>query len=272
MTKLAISNIAWRSDENEAVLELLRGYGVDAVEVAPGKLFADPAAVNDHEVIDQRTAFEDKGFRIVAVQALLFGHPELMLFREEEVCRRTIVHLKKMVRLGASLGASVLVFGSPRNRSVGDGDRKQAWSRAVEVFGELGAAATESGVTFCIEPNSTRDGCDFINTVAEAVELVKEVNHPGFGLHIDAGVMTGNEESYTEALSAGVPFAKHFHISEPSLKPIENVAAHKELGKRLRESGYARNISIEMRGPEEGSSLPNIERAVNIALEAYLHA
>ena len=40
--KFAISNIAWDADEDEAMVVLLHRFGVNAIDIAPGKYFPDP--------------------------------------------------------------------------------------------------------------------------------------------------------------------------------------------------------------------------------------
>ena len=42
--RLAISNIAWEVADDAAVADLLQHYQIDAIDVAPGKYFPDPAA------------------------------------------------------------------------------------------------------------------------------------------------------------------------------------------------------------------------------------
>ena len=73
--RLAVSNIGWTEAEDATILPRLRDAGADAVEVAPGRIFADVsgATVAQAEAVgaDYRTA----GLPIVSMQALLFGRP-----------------------------------------------------------------------------------------------------------------------------------------------------------------------------------------------------
>ena len=41
--RLAISNIAWETTEDEVIAELLARFDVDAIDIAPGKYFPEPA-------------------------------------------------------------------------------------------------------------------------------------------------------------------------------------------------------------------------------------
>ncbi|UUZ52764.1 hypothetical protein LP419_26580 [Massilia sp. H-1] len=48
--RLSISNIAWELADDEAVAALLRARSIDAIDIAPGKYFPDPAAATDADI------------------------------------------------------------------------------------------------------------------------------------------------------------------------------------------------------------------------------
>ncbi|NBK98115.1 MAG: DUF1967 domain-containing protein [Erysipelotrichia bacterium] len=49
-----------------------------------------------------------------------------------------LVYLKKIIDLAQKLDVKVLVFGSPKNRFIGNMDRNEAYQIAIEFFKELG--------------------------------------------------------------------------------------------------------------------------------------
>ena len=55
----------------------------------------------------------DRGVSVVALQALLFGRPDLVLFESPERRSATLDYLEGVLRLASWLGAGPLVFGSP---------------------------------------------------------------------------------------------------------------------------------------------------------------
>src|SRR5690606_19845978 len=110
--RLSISNIAWDVEEDPAVADLLRGLGIDAIDIAPGKYFSRPANATDVEIEAVRRAWEDRGISIVGMQALLFGTEGLNLFGPASVQEAMLAHLAVVCRIGAGLGATWLVFGS----------------------------------------------------------------------------------------------------------------------------------------------------------------
>jgi sugar phosphate isomerase/epimerase len=250
--KVAVSNIAWPREQDAAAADVLRELGVSGVEVAPTKVWPQPLAATDAEIDGYRQFWTDHGFEIVAAQALLFGRPELTLFESAETARKTLDYLRGVVRLCARLGAGALVFGSPKNRRVGNGSPHKARLAAVEFFTRLGELAAAEGTTIVMEANPPEYGADFVTRAAEAVELVKAVNHPGFRLHLDTGCMTLANDPIGATLDAGFSLMRHFHVSEPNLDPpgTSGKVGHPAFAAELTRRGYSHWVSLEMREPK----------------------
>src|SRR5262249_42723693 len=139
---------------------------------------------------------------------------------------------------------------------------------AVDFFRRAGAAAASRGVMLCIEPNPRAYGCDFVNSSAEARDLIARVDSPGFGLHLDAGAMTLQGEPPTAIAEDGLP--KHFHISEPRLAPLGGGAVdHRAFALALRRGGFDGWCSIEARRPEHGSALATLAANLEVAMAGY---
>ena len=245
--KLAMSAIAWEPPDDDAAAAILREHGFAGVELAPTKIFPRPDAATDAEVAACRRAWEGRGLRIVAMQALLFGRPELTVFGAAQEC--TLEYLTGVARLGGRLGAGALVFGSPRNRARGALPAAEAWRSAVQFFRELGTAATAAGTCVCIEPNPPRYGADFITTSEEALRLVEEVASPGFGLHLDAACALLAGEDFPARLRASAHMLRHVHLSEPDLAPVHEGGTLDlpAISAALREAGYSGWVSVEMK-------------------------
>ncbi len=258
--KLALSNIAWPRSADAEVAKAMKDAGVAGIEIAPTAIWDEPLKAGAAARRELRTWWEGRGIRIVALQALLFGHPELTVFGSEKERRATLDYLGGMMDLAASLGAVPMVFGSPRNRLVGGLDPAEAWRIAEDFFRSAGERAAERGVALCIEPNPTAYGCDFVTNTDEGVELVRRVRSTGFGLHLDGGAITLNHESAKQALSAARPWLRHFHASEPNLVPFGTGGTdHAALARALRAIGYDGWVSVEMRATE--NALEDVRRA-----------
>jgi D-psicose/D-tagatose/L-ribulose 3-epimerase len=270
--RLAVSNIAWPSGEDEAVARVLGEGGAEGVEVAPTKVWPRPLEASADDVRGYRDSWERRGFRVVALQALLFGRPELVLFEGESVRRRTVEYLTGMIDLAAALGAEAMVFGSPKNRLSAGKPREDVDAIAVASFRALGDHAARRGLAFCIEANPTAYGCDFVTTTAEAIDLVRRVGSEGFGLHVDSGGMALAGEDPAKVLSGQVVNWRHLHVSEPYLAPIGREGVdHRAFARAARQLGFDRWASIEMKETtDKGHWVDAIRESLDHARQFYV--
>ena len=267
--KLAISNLAWSSLDDEVIARLLQSMGITGVELAPTKIWEDPLAVSDAEVDDYRELWKSYGIEVVAIQSLLFGRPDLQLFGSVNARADTLEYLVQMTRLAGRLGTTAMVFGSPKNRLRGELTELAAARIATPFFRTLAETAAENGVAFCLEPNPARYGADWIITTADALTLADAVDHEGFGINADTGGMTLSGEDPATAIEACAAAVRHFHISEPDLAPIgASGVNHSLFAAALARVNYSGWRSIEMREPLPGSG-GSLSTAIAAACQNY---
>jgi sugar phosphate isomerase/epimerase len=262
--RLSVSALAWKPEEEDLALALLKKEGVSLVEHIPGRLMGTPRA--------ERAWFEHRGLHLVAFQALLYGTKDLHLFRSEPSRRDLFSHLARLCRLARDLGVQALVFGSPRNRSIDESSmsRVQAHQLAREFFAEIGKAASSDGTRLCLETNPSSYGCNFLTRTPETIEFIRGVGSPGIRLNLDLGAISINREDPRKLVEEALDILGHVHISEPDLKPVgslpETHPAHHRLARSLRDGGYDGIISIEMTRPPQGDGLA---QAIRFVKEAY---
>ena len=269
--KIALSNIAWDRSEDLAIAELMQANSVVGLDVAPGKLADNPLTIDAREIAEYIDFWKTNDVQIVGMQSMLYGHPELRLFADSEARQQTSDYLKAIILLAERLGVGPMVFGSPKNRQIGDMAYDEAFESAAEFFSDIADFAHEHSTTLCLEPNPVQYSCDFINTTEEALTLVKRVNHPGFRLHLDSAIMTMNGENIESALSDAIDWLAHFHISEPQLGVVkaDGEVNHKVFAENLRSLGYDQWISIEMRGGWTAPDAESIEEALKFVTQIY---
>lgn len=265
---LAISNIAWNNDESDAVLDILKNHGINAIEVAPAKIVNDVQAFSDDEVISYRKKMNNAGISISSMQALLFGGPSGNIFSKENESNAIQSHLSKVIHMAGLLGAGKLVFGSPKNRLRNDIPFSQAIDIAAKFFYPLAVQAKNVGTMLCVEPNPTYYGCDFVINSKEALELKNHVNHLGFGIHLDlAGLRLSNEDIYNTILNLNEKI-EHFHISEKDLAPIGiDIETHNLACRALQHIQYQGWLSIEMKRTD--MPLQDIDASISLIKEIY---
>jgi sugar phosphate isomerase/epimerase len=267
--KLAVSSLAWDPSQDDVVRVMLVRRGVTGLELVPRAYWPKAPDVPPIVLADYRARWADAGISIVALQSVLFGMPELQLFGSVHQQRALTDHLAGMVRLAAGVGAPIVVFGAPKNRLRGVLSEENATIQAAPLLRRVATVAAELGVVLCVEPVPARYGGDFLHTTAEAVNLVRAVDHPGFGLHLDAAELSINGERDAEVVEAARS-ARHFHISEIDLVPVgSGTVDHQRFGSLLRRAGFRGWVSIEMKRTEPDERGDHLERAIGISTGAY---
>lgn len=264
--KLAISNIAWETHDDPAVLAVLRHCGVTGIEIAPTKIWPSWQGASAAAAAELRRSLNDEGFSVPAFQAILFGRNDLRVF-DEGTWAAFDEHMRLVADLAAVMGAGVLVFGSPKNRRRGQLPMSQAVPTAVRLFQRLGSICAERGVTIGLEHNPPEYGCDFVTCAADAAELTAQVSSEGFALHLDAGGLHMCGGDIASVIRDVGPFV-HYHASEPMLdNPVRAKSVdHAAAAGALTEVGYSGWVSLEMKGP---NSPDDIRQALELVGQAY---
>ena len=100
--------------------------------------------------------------------------------------------------------------------------------------------------------------------------MVKAVNYPGFGLHLDTGRMTLNQADPAATLTECEGMIAHFHLSEPYLDPVGlGEMNYQQLASTLNKVDYPLWVSIKMRHNPEIETPPEIERVLTFLKTAY---
>ncbi|EJM93135.1 sugar phosphate isomerase/epimerase [Pseudomonas sp. GM74] len=271
--RLAISNIAWDTAEDEAVATLLQRFAVDAIDVAPGKYFPEPTKATNGDIAQVKDWWAERGIEITGMQALLFGTTGLNLFGSAESQAALLTHLAAVCRIGAGLGATRVVFGSPKNRDRSGLNDQEALDMAIPFFRQLGDIAQASGVTICLEPNPTCYGANFMTTSAETAQVVKCVAHPAIQMQLDTGAITINGESSLVVLHDCAELIGHVHASEPDLLPLgDGGTEHGQMAAALLQYLPTHVVSIEMVATKDEAHVVSIERALQVATQHYRRA
>ena len=268
--RIAISNIAWDVCEDEAVAKILKKFSIDAIDVAPSKYFLEPALAKDVDIKNVRQWWEYQGVEITGLQSLLFGTTGLNVFGNKNSQNVMMEHLRAICRIGAGLGATRLVFGSPKNRDRSGLSNLQALDHAVIFFRRLGDIAKDQGVMVCLEPNPVCYGSNFMTNTQETIDVVTAINHRSIRMQFDTGAISINEESPIDILADSANLVGHIHASEPDLLPLgDGSTDHQLMHEALKQHLADHVVSVEMLATKSESHLSSIQRALECAIEAY---
>jgi sugar phosphate isomerase/epimerase len=234
--------------EFDRVCRFVKAAGYDGVEVAPftlGPRITDLTAARRAEL---RRQAEDAGIEILGLHWLLAKTEGLYLTSPDRAVRgRTAEYLAALAKACHDLGGSVMVFGSPKQRSLLPGvSQAQALEWAAETFRQALPAMADAGVTLCMEPLSPAE-TDFITTCAEGLQLIGMVNHPNMVLHLDVKAMSSETTPVTELIRRHAGRAGHFHANDVNLRgPGFGDIDFVPIFQALEAAGYDRWVSVEV--------------------------
>jgi D-psicose/D-tagatose/L-ribulose 3-epimerase len=121
------------------------------------------------------------------------------------------------------------------------GDR----ARSIAGVREMAHLAGECGVDYCLEALNRFEGY-LLNTAAEAVAFVREVDHPAARVMLDTFHMNIEEDGMGEAIRTAGPLLGHFHTGECNRRvPGKGRMPWREIGEALRGIGYDGCIVME---------------------------
>ena len=159
-------------------------------------------------------------------------------------------YLEKSLALAESLGAKVIVFGSPGARTVPDGfPREKAWSQLADFLRAAAEVIKARGYGMVVGIEALRKPeTNIVNSVAEALRLAREVSNPRVRLNVDFYHLAFENEDPDVVLQAG-PLIAHVQISDPVHRGFPRDDAGEPRYRRffdnLRQVGYRGRISVE---------------------------
>jgi D-psicose/D-tagatose/L-ribulose 3-epimerase len=248
--KISICNELFQGWPIENVFEYAAQLGYDGVEIAPYTLADSVTEISPKRRKAIRHAAEENGIEIVGLHWLLVKPEGLSINHPDEIIRiKTQEYIEALIHFCADIGGNILVHGSPHQRTVQEGwDFQESWNFSKETFKVCLKTARKRNVLYCIEPLA-HTSTNFINTVAEAIQLVKEMRHPNFKMVFDCRSASVQEKLVSEALLRALEsaFLRHVHVNDANGRgPGFGETEFIPILKRLIKNGYKGYISVEV--------------------------
>jgi len=217
--RFAICNELFQELPLAQVCQEVRALGYEGLELAPFTLSADPMSLSAGERTTIRQTISDHGLTFVGLHWLLAAPPGLQVAaRDELLWKRTWDYVTGLIDLCADLTDSrkspIVVFGSPKQRCTNDGFTvKQATARFAEGMAMVAPHAKSRGVTLLVEALGS-DQTDVINTLEEAVAIVKSIGSPAVQSMFDVHNAADEKIPHTDLVRKYFPYIRHVHVNE----------------------------------------------------------
>ena len=248
--KFAVCNEMFEKNSFAETCAIASKLGYQGVEIAPYTLAGTADGVTAAQRAEIRKAIQDNGLQTVGLHWLLAKTTGLhMTTPDDAVYHRTKDYFNVLIDLCHDVGGKVMVIGSPKQRSLVDGQSyEEGWKCAVEMFRGACDRARDAGVTLCIEPLGKAE-TNFINTVAEALKMMREINHPNFKVHLDVKAMAAEGKPSIPDIIRSVRAEDigHFHVNDSNLYgPGMGDIDYGPIAVAVREIGWNKWLSVEV--------------------------
>lgn len=215
--RFAICNETFRDWPFEKAFGLAAECGYKGVEIAPftiSNYVTDVPAGRRRRI---RRQLEKAGLEMVGLHWLLARTEGLHLTSPDaDVRKKTAAYLGDLAEFSAELGGNLLVFGSPKQRNLLPGvGRAKAMELAAEVIEGAMPRLEASDVVLAMEPLAP-GATDFLNTAADAIELVERVDSPRCRMILDCNAMSTESTPMPELIHRSRAHLAHFHANDPN--------------------------------------------------------
>lgn len=226
--------------DSKKLFPKFKKWGFDTVEIA----IEDP---DGFDAVAVKKALDKAGLKCGSACGC-FG-PDRDLRGNAQAQRNSINYMKKCIDLMTILDCPTIA--GPVYSSVGriggaepDEYRKQ-WKTVVGNMKKIAKYAESKGKTVCIEPLN-RFETDFINTVDQALTLVKDVGSPALKIHLDTFHMNIEQKNQAAAIRKAGRLLGHFHACGSDRgTPGGDHIDWKGIAKALKAVGYKGDVVIE---------------------------
>jgi len=230
--------------------EYAAALGYDGLEIAPFTLSTSPEKISTADAAKIRATVEASGLVVTGLHWLLVKPEGLSLTDPDAAVRtRTLAVMTHLIGLCAELGGAVLVHGSPKQRQIAPGETHAiALARLQDALAQVALAAARVGVIYCIEPLSRRE-TELVNTIAEAAELVRWVDHPNLRTMIDCSAAGLTEtDSIPSLIERWLPtgLIAHVQVNDPNRRgPGQGDMQFAPILAALKRHGYDGTVAVE---------------------------
>ncbi|NBW95346.1 MAG: sugar phosphate isomerase/epimerase [Planctomycetia bacterium] len=222
--------------------------GYQGIEIAPFTLAALASDISAARRGEVRRTIARAGLDCVGLHWLLARTEGFHVAHPDRAVRDlTVDYLAELARLCQDLGGRVLVFGSPKQRSLLPGvTAAAAQDHVCDVFTRLVPVLETTDTVVVLEPLSPVE-TDVLTTADETRRLIERIGSPHVRLHLDVKAMASESTPIPEVIRASAAHLEHFHANDVNLQgPGFGAVDFAPIFSALAEVRYAGWVSVEV--------------------------
>ncbi|MHC4118311.1 MAG: sugar phosphate isomerase/epimerase family protein [Planctomycetota bacterium] len=225
--------------------------GYDGVEIAAFTLVEDGVGeIGPAGRKEMVSVMKDAGLECVGLHWLLAPPPKGLHLTtpDSAVRRRTVAYIDDLIDFCGDLGGAYMIFGSPKQRNAKGITIDEAKTNFAEGLASVADHAQQRDVKILVEPLGKRT-TDVVNTMAEAMELVRRVDHPAIEGMFDFNNTPDETEPFDVLLRKYHKRIYHIHVQEQGGRHLGTGTAVNDYVKAfqtLKDLRYDKWVSLEV--------------------------
>lgn len=218
----------------------LSSYGYEGVEL----MTLNPSKLDWNHV--KETAEKNNLSVILVCTGEIYGQLGLTYTDPRaEVRKEAIERTKEIIDFASFLGANVNI-GRIRGGYREELSKEETEALAIEAFREVSDYALSKNVNIALE-SVTIMQTNFINTLAQAADIVDRVNRPNFKLMMDIFHLNLEEKDVVEAIKKYSSYNIHVHLADNNRRyPGHCGLDFEKIIRTFKECGYKGNFCTEI--------------------------
>ena len=209
--KLSISSFVYFNYPLDETIRRIAAIGFDGIDIWGGRPHAYRRDLSEKEIGFLRKLLSDADLAVASFIPAQFRYPTCLCSPNETIHRDSVTYICESIETAAALGAPI-VSVCPGHSLFGQ-SREDAWGRLCESLDTICGYAAQCGLRIAVEPADKYE-TDLINTTAEAMKLIEELEHENLGVLLDNGHAHVVGESIDQAVRRLGDRLFHVHVDD----------------------------------------------------------
>jgi sugar phosphate isomerase/epimerase len=208
---ISITNLSWKEKDEAEIFKHLNYSNIEYIEVSLTKQFIKWENITHNKLKNYKNYLLDNNLKISALQSIFYGIPYNVFRQNLEFTN----HFLKILEYSSELECDYVVFGSPRNRFIGELDKE----KSDVIFSETIRKISNyfPNIKIGIEANPKYYNCDYLYNFIETDKMIRLIESKNVVYHLDTGCATLACDSYRDIYDLKKNEISYIHISTKDL-------------------------------------------------------
>jgi protein FrlC len=247
--KIGIASSVFVNYSIQEAIEVVSNAGYDSIDIWGGRPHVYRSDFSKEELQEIRHKIESLNLEVCSFMPAFFRYPHSLSNPNKRVRQDSIEYMRQCMDNASHLGAKILLVIP--GKSLHDQSLEDAWKRNLESIEIICKYSESYDFALGLEP-ANRFVTDLVNTAADALEVLNQINHEKLGVVMDTGHMNLVEEKPSDSIALLGKNLLQIHVNDNdgieqlNLIPGDGTFNFSEFIRLLTHSEFSGCISAEL--------------------------